>query len=148
MHRLNEAIGFSAVQGTLITIIFLFSTIVFGSLKFYNDLSLMAYLIFPCITISSCIIALVINPILGNITGYARQFKSTWIAWNAQRIDLVEKYDNLLSPFKTQYVFHKVLSSCADVQVKNGIFYGYTSETTVAFCQICVDNSINLVMTF
>jgi hypothetical protein len=148
MHRLNEALGFSAIQGTMLTIIFLCSTSIYGSLKFYHDLSLRANLIFPSVTLSCVIVALIIIPIGGHITGYSRQFRYTWNEWNAQRNDMIGKYDTSLNHFKEQSIFHKLLASCAEVQAKMGIFYGYTTKTTVAFIQICVDNSINLVLTF
>ncbi len=107
----------------MLMVVFICSTSIYGSLKFYHDLSLGAYLVFPSATLTCIIVAVIVNPISGNITGHATQFKDSWNEWNAQHDDLIGKDDKALPQFKDQSFLHKILASCADVQVKMGIFY-------------------------
>jgi len=139
IHMFNDFLNVVVMKAQMSLVMILAVLSIFGSVRFYHTLNLIAYASFPALAVGTLIFSNVTYRYGGIINSAAEGFRRSWLRVQAQSFG---QYQDLLP---SDYLI-KFLRSCRDPKIKMGNFYYFGKTTATTFTLRVIEYAVNLLV--
>ena len=141
VNRFNAWLNIIAMQGQKFLNLCITTMGVYGTLRYYHSLNILAYLTFPSVTMACILFANVAYPYGRILNSDTLALRRSWMRVKKSELDSATE----VGPSK---YMTKVLQSCRDLKIKMGNFYFYEDTTSTTYNSIVIDNATYLLLSF